>query len=321
MLIILNEVKMSYRKPVTDLNPEPKCFSRTSLCSDYFDSNFHLETYLVRTQRNHHWLGGPEGQMRLNDLRVGVAGLGGMGSGIAEMLVRLGVGHIKIADPDTIDLSNLNRQVIANQKTIGTLKADAAKNELRGLAEDFELVCYSDGITVGNAAEFVSDLDIVIDEIDVYPLAVHVCLHKEARKMKLPVYSGYIIGMGAHIYKYEGDRFTFDDFVKRDHKNISDPSPEFLVDRFINPPPSYLNGLSERQRFIKSMKSGGVPIFGASTAAAQSMVVIRMICDVLNLSQKMGVEPTPVMPNFIKIDPLDLKTSICTIDQDAREVK
>ena len=69
------------------------------------------------------------------------------------------------------------------------------------------------------------------------------------------------------------------------------------------------------------MKSGGVPIFGASTAAAQSMVVIRMICDVLDLSQRMGIEPTPVMPNFIKIDPLDLKTSVCTIDQDPREVK
>lgn len=312
---------MGNRTPAMVLNSETKAFSRTTLCSDYFESDFCLESYLERTQRNHHWLGGVEGQMRLNDLRVGVAGLGGMGSGIAEMLVRLGVGHIKIADPDTIDLSNLNRQVIANQKTIGTLKADAAKNELRGLAKDFELICYNQGITAANAAEFVSDLDVVIDEIDVYPLSVHVCLHQEARKLKLPVYSGYIIGLGAHIYKYEGNRFTFEDFVQHDHKNISDPSPEFLVDRFINPPPSYLHGLPEKQRFINSMKAGGVPIFGASTAAAQSMVVIRMICDVLNLSRQLGVEPTPVMPKFIKIDPLDLKTSICTIDQDAREVK
>jgi molybdopterin/thiamine biosynthesis adenylyltransferase len=266
---------MGNRTAAKALTPEPRKFSNTSLASRYFESHFHLESYLERTQRNHHWLGGIEGQMRLNDLRVGVAGLGGMGSGIAEMLVRLGVGHIKIADPDTIDLSNINRQVIANSKTVGTPKADACMNELRTLAEDFELVVYNDGITAANASEFISDLDVVIDEIDVYPLAVHLCLHKEARKARLPVYSGYIIGMGAHIYKYEGDTFTFEDFLKNDLRNIQSPTPEFLVDRFINPPPTYMNGLPERQRFISSMKGGGVPIFGASTAAAQSMVVIK----------------------------------------------
>jgi molybdopterin/thiamine biosynthesis adenylyltransferase len=298
--------------PKTSPNPATE-FSQTQRCSKKYAPKFDIDSYLERTKRNHHWLGGVEGQMALQNLRVGVAGLGGMGSNVAEMLVRLGVGHLKIADPDTIEFSNINRQVIANQKTVHQLKAEASANELRTVAEDFELVTYTDGITSDNAAEFVSDLDIVVDEIDVYPLAVHVELHRAARKLNLPIYSGYIIGMGSHIYKFHGDDYTIEDFLQHDQQNIESPTPEFLVDRYVNPPPSYMRSLPEKQKFISSMKSGGVPIFGASTYAAQSMVVIRLISDYLNLDQKMKTQKTPVMPKFIKIDPLDLKTEICEL--------
>jgi tRNA A37 threonylcarbamoyladenosine dehydratase len=78
-----------------------------------------MASYMERTCRNHHWFGGEIGQRRIKKLKVGVAGLGGMGSNIAETLVRLGVGQLRVADPDHIDTSNLNRQVIANRNTLG----------------------------------------------------------------------------------------------------------------------------------------------------------------------------------------------------------
>ena len=76
-----------------------KSFSNTKLASNDYPAQFDEQAYLERTKRNHFWLGGIEGQQKLKDLRVGIAGLGGMGSNLAEIMLRLGVGHIKIADP------------------------------------------------------------------------------------------------------------------------------------------------------------------------------------------------------------------------------
>jgi molybdopterin/thiamine biosynthesis adenylyltransferase len=293
--------------------PDIALFPNVERCSGHYRPSFDLARYMERTRRNHYWLGGPSGQMKLLGLRVAIAGLGGMGSNIAEMLVRLGVGHIKIADPDTIEISNLNRQVIANRNTIGRAKATASVEELRNIAEDFELAWYREGVTQENAVEFVSDIDILIDEIDVFPLSVHVALHEAARARNIPIYSGFIIGIGAHIYKFEGDAYTMEDFLLHDRRQIETPTPEFLAERFINPPPSYLSRPEDRDDLLEGMRVSGLPIFGASTYAAQSILVIRAIADFLKLHEKWGLPPTPVMPQFIKFDPIDMTLKSCSL--------
>ena len=116
------------------------------------------------------------------------------------MLVRLGVSHLRVADPDTIDTSNINRQVIANNKTVGTSKTQASINELRTIAEDFELVGYDRGVQEDMVDEFVEGVDIIIDEIDVFPLDKHLLLHKAAQKRNTPIYSAYIVGRWSTIF-------------------------------------------------------------------------------------------------------------------------
>lgn len=290
-------------------------FSQTALSAVVFEQQADLKNYLERTKRNRFWVGSEENQMRLRNLRVGVAGLGGMGSNIAEILVRLGVGHLKITDPDIIETSNLNRQVIANRNTIGMKKAMASAQELRNISEDFELVVYDDGLTKENAKEFVSDLDIIIDEIDVAPLRPHIWLHAEARKLNIPLYSGYIIGMGTHIYKFQGDDFTYDDFLLHREDMYDKPSLEFIVDRFFRPAPSYMekDGFEE---ILNYARESSFPIFGATTYGSQSCVVIRMVSDFLALHDKLGSPQTPVMPKFIKFDSLDYTFKVCDITKD-----
>ncbi len=258
-------------------------------------------------------MGGPEGQKKLRDLRVGVAGLGGIGGNLAEIMVRLGVGHIKICDPDTLENSNLNRQVIANRQTIGMKKAHASAMELRNIAEDFELVVYDNGLTPDNAEEFVSDLDMVIDEIDIFPLRPRVWLHQAARKLNLPLYSGLVVGLGTHIFKFHGDQYTFEDFMMNNEAEIDNPSANFIMDRICNPAPSYLEDPTARQSYQRTIEDRAVPIFGASTYMAHSVIAIRMIADYMGWSEKFGVPQTPVMPSFLKIDPLDLSFQVCNI--------
>lgn len=288
-----------------------------NLSSHYHAPRFDKASYLERTKRNHYWVGGPEGQMRLKNLRVGVAGLGGMGSNLAEIMVRLGVGHIKIADPDTIEYSNINRQVIANSTTVGKKKAEASANELRNIADDFELVVYNDGITDANVHEFVSDLDVIIDEIDVFPFTPHICLHREAQKRNIPLYSGYIIGLGTHVYKFQGTQFTFEDFLQNNRALIDQPTPEFLMDRLTNPLPSYMASEKSQHAFARVIEEKAVPIFGASTYISQSLIAVRLISDMLDLYKTLGGKPTPLMPEFIKLDPFDLHLQV----HDIRKLK
>ena len=288
-------------------------FTETAKASKHYESKFDENHYLERTKRNHYWLGGIEGQLRLQNLKVGIAGLGGMGSNLAEIMVRLGVGHIKISDPDTIETSNLNRQVIANKNTVGTKKTAASAQELRNISEDFELLVYDEGITEDNAKEFVSELDVIIDEIDVFPFRPHIWLHSEARKLNIPLYSGFIIGLGTHVYKFQGEDYTFEDFMKHNDAEIDKPSSDFMMDRLLQPAPSYLSSKSAQKAFQQTIDDNTVPIFGTSTFISHSLLAIRLIIDLLDLNTVYGGPKTPVMPKFMKLDPFDLSLQVCQL--------
>lgn len=288
-----------------------------------FEADFIEKTYVNRTRRNHMWLGGVENQFRLRQLRVGVAGLGGMGSHIAEHLVRLGVGHLKIADPDTIEETNLNRQAIANRKTIGMTKVEASIAELRGIATDYKLEAYFEGITAENADEFVAGCDVIVNEIDVFPLEAHIHLHQAARRAGVPVYSALSVGMGMHFYKFSGDEYRFEDFLAAKREEYVRPSAQFLIDRFGYPLPSYLNAHSE-DLFRREIETGGTPILGASTLLGHSAVVMRILVDQFGESLQKNwrlakpITRTPVMPEFIKLDLGELSLQVARMPDRSR---
>ena len=282
-------------------------FKSTQLAADHYSADFSLGNYLERTKRNHFWLGGVQGQLKLKSLRVGIAGLGGMGGGIAAALVRLGVGHLKIADPDRVELSNLNRQIVARSTNVGLSKLEEMTKELRLISQDFELVTYPQGITPDNVQEFVQDLDVVIDEIDVFPLSAHLLLHRAAQDHKLPIYSCYVVGLGVHLYKFHGDEFTFEDFLGTEKDMIHHPSGQFLLDRFGAPLPSYLRSGPRLSDFHQELSHGRVPIFGASCLLGHAMVPIRVVVDCLGLSESLKIPRTPTMPKFLVLDPLDFE--------------
>lgn len=266
------------------------------------------DSYMERTARNHFWVGDEPGQQKIKNLRIAIAGLGGMGSNIAEIFVRLGVGHIKIADPDTIETTNINRQVIANRNTVGKKKAEACVEELQQISSDVEIVVYEEGVTKENAREFVSDVDFVVDEIDVFPLQHHVELHKAAREKNLPIYSSFVVGLGIHLYKFDNTKSNFylEDFLLNDKQKIAQPDAAFLIDRFAHPLPAYLHDTQAMQGYTQRIQDGQVPIFGASTYLGQSLLCIRALNDHNCIRWNENIPLTPIMPSFLVLDPLDL---------------
>lgn len=285
------------------------------------EGNYDQAVYMERTKRNHYWTGGGKRQKAIHDLKIGVAGLGGMGSNIANALARLGVGHIRIADPDIIEASNINRQVIANSKTVGEKKAVACFNDIKKIGDDFDIVAYDQGITEEVVEEFVKGCDIVIDEIDVYPLDKHVLLHDVCNRYNIPIYTAFVVGLGIHLYKFQGNDYTIRNFLGEEEK-WKKPTAEFIIEKFAYPCSTYLE---EKQlaTLIDELKTGNVPIFGTSCLMGHSMVSMRAIIDYL--SEKYGdelrwgdIKQTPTMPNFIKIDPIDMSFSIANALEFAR---
>ncbi len=110
-------------------------------------------------------IGGP-GQRALRDARVLIVGVGGLGSPAALYLAAAGVGVLGLADPDTVGLSNLQRQVAFRTRDVGAPKPDAAGETLRALNPDVETITIRDALTADTAADVIQDYDLVVEGVD-----------------------------------------------------------------------------------------------------------------------------------------------------------
>lgn len=112
---------------------------------------------------------GPEGQARLAAARVLCVGAGGLGSAALPYLVAAGVGTVTILDPDRVDRTNLQRQVLYGERDVGAPKAGAGAARLRDLNPDVEIVAMEARLDATNVDELVRSHDLVLDGSDNYP--------------------------------------------------------------------------------------------------------------------------------------------------------
>lgn len=109
---------------------------------------------------------GAQGQSRLGNASVLVIGAGGLGCPILQYLAAAGVGTIGIIDGDTVELSNLHRQVLYNMDDIGSLKALAAASKLQAMNDEITIKVKAETLNQGNAFESIQPYDMVIDGTD-----------------------------------------------------------------------------------------------------------------------------------------------------------
>lgn len=121
----------------------------------------------------------------LDETRVIIFGVGGVGSWCAEGLVRSGVGHITIVDSDRVCITNVNRQMMATSKTIGMVKVDALKERLLEINPDVEITAIQAVYSEETASQFDLDsYDYVIDAIDSLKDKAALILHATRSKCK-----------------------------------------------------------------------------------------------------------------------------------------
>lgn len=109
---------------------------------------------------------GRDGQEKLFNAKVLIVGAGGLGSPAALYLAAAGVGTIGIADPDIIELSNLQRQIMHTTKGLGTSKADSAAKAMSGINPDIKVNKYKIFLNQDNIMEVIRDYDFIIDATD-----------------------------------------------------------------------------------------------------------------------------------------------------------
>src|SRR5881396_2261839 len=112
---------------------------------------------------------GEEGQSRLKKARVLCIGAGGLGSPAALYLAAAGIGTIGIVDQDTVDLSNLHRQVLHGTSDVGREKTDSGRARLLAINPTIAVETYTTRLCGSNAVELIRDYDIIIDGSDNLP--------------------------------------------------------------------------------------------------------------------------------------------------------
>jgi molybdopterin/thiamine biosynthesis adenylyltransferase/rhodanese-related sulfurtransferase len=144
---------------------------------------------------------GEKGQRKLLDARVVIIGAGGLGSPAALYLAAAGVGTIGVVDMDTVEESNLQRQILHSTETIGENKVDSAEKTLSALNPDLNIITYNTRLNEDNAIGIIGEYDVVVDGTDNFP--TRYLINDASVKVGTPVVHG-------SIFQYEGQVTVFD---------------------------------------------------------------------------------------------------------------
>lgn len=162
---------------------------------------------------------GLDGQLKLMNSKVLVIGAGGLGCPALLYLVAAGLGQIGIVDHDTVDETNLHRQILFNRNDLGKLKAELAVQKLKQLNPDVHLVAYPLRLIAANAREIISGYDVVMDGSDNF--STRYLINDTCVALNKPLVFG-------SIFQFEGQVSVFNHLKGPDYRSLypEPPAPD-----------------------------------------------------------------------------------------------
>src|SRR3954465_1941908 len=148
---------------------------------------------------------GLEGQTKRLEATGRLPGAGGLGSPTPLYLAAAGIGTLGIVDDDGVDVSNLQRQGIPNEETLGTAKVEPAVEAIRKLNPDVDVKKYNVRLDASNIMEIIEGYDVIVDGADNFP--TRYLLNDATVRLKIPVVSASILGFDGQLSvfaPYEG---------------------------------------------------------------------------------------------------------------------
>ena len=150
---------------------------------------------------------GEENIKKLQQSKVAVFGVGGVGSFVVEALARAGVGTLVIIDHDEVDVTNINRQIIATHDSIGRPKVEVAKERILSINPNAEVIIYKEFFSKETKGIIDNSLDYVVDCVDTVTAKLEII--SRAKKIGIPVISS--MGTGN---KLDPTKFEVEDIYK-----------------------------------------------------------------------------------------------------------
>jgi hypothetical protein len=170
--------------------------------------------------------------------------LGGAGSNYVVALARLGIGGLAIADPDSYELANMNRQAGAMMSTLGRAKVEVMSEVALDINPELKIRQLPDRISPTTIDDFLASVDVVIDAIDGRDYPAHETLHERARSRGLfSILGGVPIGFGASLTTFGPGSVSFlewsgatlaDDIATRSRKAFAATAPASVASRYLS---------------------------------------------------------------------------------------
>lgn len=154
----------------------------------------------------------PEEQEKVRNFTIAIPGMGGVGGAHLISLVRQGFEKFKIADPDTFELKNFNRQYGAKLATIDQPKVAAMKQEALAINPNCQIEVFPDGVTTDNITDFLQGVDLAVDALDAFAIDARRLFCNSALEKQIPVITAGPIGFGTGFLIFKPGGPSFDKY-------------------------------------------------------------------------------------------------------------
>jgi molybdopterin/thiamine biosynthesis adenylyltransferase len=242
-----------------------------------------------------------EEQEKIRVCAMAVAGVGGVGGWLAERLIRIGVGQLRLTDPGVFETSNLNRQFACNMHSVGEYKVDEIYYELEEINPDAEIICDRAGIrSQEDADRFINGCFVVIDAMDYGLFRESVYLQRAARKRGAFYLFASGIGFGAMVVTFAPGGLTLEEFmgIPKDVNLDSTPQPVLTQKRLLPYVPSYIQDKMDR---VARMVTGEIP--GSTNSIGVGLASILAANEAVNVV--LWKVPPVEAPRYTYVDLLD----------------
>ncbi|MEV4782486.1 ThiF family adenylyltransferase [Burkholderia sp. LMU1-1-1.1] len=178
--------------------------------------------------RNLGWVT-PAEQSLLKEKRIAIAGLGGVGGFHLLTLARLGVGAFHIADFDTFDIANFNRQIGANMSTLGLPKVEVLEAMARDINPELQITSFPTGVDDVNMRRFFKGVDLYVDGLDFFAFGARQATFAACAKLGIPAITAAPLGMGTAVLNFMPGEMTFEEYFGWGNLPDDEKALRFLV--------------------------------------------------------------------------------------------
>jgi molybdopterin/thiamine biosynthesis adenylyltransferase len=232
-------------------------------------------SYETAFSRNIGWLTQNE-QHSLRQKRVAIAGMGGVGGFHLLTLARLGVEKFNIADLDSFELANFNRQVGAGMASLERAKVDVLAEMARDINPEADIRIFSSGVNEQNLPEFFRDVDLYVDGLDFFAFDARERVFDHCARQGIPAITVAPLGMSAALLNFLPGGMRFEDYFQLAGRPELEKAVRFLVG--LAPALLHRHYLADKSRVDLKAKKGPSTVLAcqlcAGVAATEALKIL-----------------------------------------------